>query len=159
MQAQKCTLNLFLVTGLYHGAHLQLAHPAMHLHAYSLTPNTSLQCCVPMVRPTTAVVYTNRQGSHSCQCAYSWPWPSLSAWPPITMCVCNRLLPLYKHLQLPPVAECVHTPEAPATSTTCPGPLTTGPGSANEGPDRPCRHSRPLTAVAKNHTMLWTPAA
>ena len=41
---------LFPVTGLHHWARLKLAPPALHLHAPSLTPNTSFHCHVPVLR-------------------------------------------------------------------------------------------------------------
>lgn len=53
--------------------------------------------------------HADNQGPHSFWWAHSWSQPLVSALAPITPRVSVIPLPLHRHLQLTPAAECVHT--------------------------------------------------
>lgn len=91
-------LDLSLVTGLCHLAHLQLAAPALYLQNLRLNLNTSLYC----------------------QCALSWPWPLLM---PQHKLLCVWLQMAYATTQgivalcIWPLQLSMCTPPVPATTT------------------------------------------
>lgn len=105
-------LSLSLVTDLYPCAYLQLAFPAIHLHAPSpavFTASSALY--IPLERPPTASrVYADCQNSYSYQCTYSWPDFNHC------MGVCNHSWALHRPVQLDPPAERVHAPDTAITA-------------------------------------------
>lgn len=99
------------VIDLYHWAHLQLAPPAVHLNAPSLTPFTGLHCH-PLTQEETLQPQecTSTPGplqhlDHS-QLAKALPvGPGFHHY----ICFYNQHLPLHTHLQLAPAGEYVPT--------------------------------------------------
>ena len=137
---RSCLLSLARTTGLTYSQPLQLcwclppacrlssqAHGSVHAKGETVQLQES-RLTVGAPRAASEPVV-----GHS---PYWLPWP-------VPLCsVCSQPLPLHRHLQLAPTAECVHT--AGSSHLCClPWSLAGGPEGAPEEPISPCNHCCP----------------